>query len=81
MPPKMDNYHFTVDMTNQAINWVKAQQSMTPDKPFFVYYATGATHAPHHVPKEWADKYKGQFDKGWDAGPQLKRSSARRSWA
>ena len=53
-------------MTNQAINWVKAQQSMTPDKPFFVYYATGAVHAPHHVPKEWADKYKGQFDKGWD---------------
>ena len=65
-PPKMENYHFTVDMTNQAINWVKAQQSMTPDKPFMVYYATGATHAPHHVPKEWADKYKGQFDKGWD---------------
>ncbi len=65
--PKMPNYHFTVDMTNQAINWVKAQQSMTPDKPFFVYFATGATHAPHHVPKEWADKYKGQFDKGWDA--------------
>ena len=65
-PPKMKNYHFTVDMTNQAINWVKAQQSMTPDKPFFVYYATGAVHAPHHVPKEWADKYKGQFDKGWD---------------
>ena len=53
-------------MTNQAINWVKAQQSMTPDKPFFIYYATGAVHAPHHVPKKWADKYKGQFDKGWD---------------
>jgi arylsulfatase len=65
-PPKIEGYHFTVDMTNQAINWVKAQQSMTPDKPFFVYYATGAVHAPHHVPKEWADKYKGQFDKGWD---------------
>ena len=65
-PPKMENYHFTVDMTNQAINWVKAQQSMTPDKPFFVYFATGATHAPHHVPKEWADKYKAKFDKGWD---------------
>ncbi len=65
-PPKMENYHFTVDMTNQTINWIKAQQSMTPDKPFFVYFATGATHAPHHVPKEWADKYKGQFDKGWD---------------
>ena len=45
---------------------MKAQQSMTPDKPFFVYYATGAVHAPHHVPKAWADKYKGQFDKGWD---------------
>ena len=80
-PPKMENYHFTVDMTNQAINWVKAQQSMTPDKPFFVYFATGATHAPHHVPKEWADKYKGQFDKGWDAGARTKRSSGRRSWA
>jgi len=66
-PPKMKDYHFTVDMTNQAVNWVKAQQSMTPDKPFFVYYATGAVHAPHHVPKEWADRYKGQFDKGWDA--------------
>ena len=65
-PPKMKDYHFTVDMTNQAINWVKAQQSMTPHKPFFVYYATGAMHAPHHVPKAWADKYKGQFDKGWD---------------
>ena len=65
-PPKMKNYHFTVDMTNQAINWVKAQQSMTPDKPFFVYFATGAVHAPHHVPREWADKYKGKFDAGWD---------------
>ena len=66
-PPKMENYHFTTDMTNQAINYVKAQQSMTPDKPFFVYFATGAVHAPHHVSKEWSDKYKGQFDKGWDA--------------
>ena len=65
-PPKMEDYHFTTDMTNQAINWVKAQQSMTPDKPFFVYFATGAVHAPHHVSKEWSDKYKGQFDKGWD---------------
>jgi len=66
-PPKMENYHFTTDMTNQAINWVQAQQSMTPDKPFFVYFATGAVHAPHHVSKEWSDKYKGKFDKGWDA--------------
>jgi len=66
-PPKIDNYHFTTDMTNQAINWVKAQQSMTPDKPFFIYFATGAVHAPHHVSKEWSDKYMGKFDKGWDA--------------
>jgi arylsulfatase A-like enzyme len=66
-PPKMENYHFTTDMTNQSINWVKAQQSMTPDKPFFIYFATGAVHAPHHVSKEWSDKYKGEFDKGWDA--------------
>ncbi len=65
-PPEMENYHFTTDMTNQAINWVNAQQSMTPDKPFFIYYATGAVHAPHHVSKEWADKYKGKFDEGWD---------------
>ena len=65
-PPHTKGYHFTVDMTDQAIDWVKAQQSMTPDKPFFMYYATGAVHAPHHVPREWADKYKGQFDKGWD---------------
>jgi arylsulfatase len=64
--PKDPNYHFTVDMTNQAINWVSAQQSLTPDKPFFMYFATGATHAPHHAPKEYIDKYKGKFDQGWD---------------
>ena len=65
-PPKVDGYHFTTDMTNEAIGWVKAQQSMTPDKPFFMYFATGAVHAPHHVPKEWIEKYKGKFDAGWD---------------
>jgi arylsulfatase len=65
-PPKDPNYHFSVDMTNQAIAWMRYQQALTPDKPFFVYYAPGATHAPHHVPKEWADKYKGKFDQGWD---------------
>jgi arylsulfatase len=53
-------------MTDQAINWVKAQQSMTPDKPFFMYFATGATHAPHHVPPEWIAKFHGKFDEGWD---------------
>jgi arylsulfatase len=66
-PPKTEGYHFTTDMTNQAIQWVQAQQSLTPDRPFFMYYAPGAVHAPHHVPREWADKYRGQFDEGWDA--------------
>lgn len=59
-------YHFTTDMTDQAINWVSAQQSLTPDKPFYLYYATGATHAPHHAPQEWIDRYKGEFRGGWD---------------
>jgi arylsulfatase len=60
------DYHFTVDMTDQAINWVSAQQALTPGKPFYMYFATGATHAPHHVPKEWIAKFKGQFSSGWD---------------
>lgn len=59
------DYHFTTDMTNKAIEWIKFQHAMTPDKPFMVYYAPGATHAPHHVPKEWIEKYKGKFDAGW----------------
>jgi hypothetical protein len=59
------NYHFTTDMTNQAILGQR-QQSLTPDKPFYMYFAPGATHAPHHVPKEWIAKYKGQFAGGWD---------------
>ncbi len=65
-PPKKANYHFTTDMTNQAIEWTRYQKALTPDKPFFVYFATGATHAPHHAPKEWVAKYKGKFDRGWD---------------
>ena len=65
-PPHDPDYHFTVDMTNQAVNWMQAQQSLTPDKPFYMYFATGATHAPHHCPKEYIDKYKGKFDQGWD---------------
>lgn len=64
--PKDPNYHFTTDMTNQAISWMKTQQALQPDKPFFMYYAPGATHAPHHAPKEWIEKYKGKFDQGWD---------------
>jgi arylsulfatase len=62
-----EGYHFTEDMTDRAIDWIRQQKALMPDKPFFVYYAPGATHAPHHVPEEWSAKYKGQFDKGWDA--------------
>jgi arylsulfatase len=62
-----EGYHFTEDMTNKAIKWVRQQKALMQDKPFFMYFAPGACHAPHHVPKEWADKYKGQFDDGWDA--------------
>ena len=61
-----EGYHFTEDLADKAIQWVRRQKSLMPDKPFFMYFAPGATHAPHHVPKEWADKYKGKFDQGWD---------------
>jgi arylsulfatase A-like enzyme len=60
-------YHFTEDMTDKAIKWIRSQKALMPDRPFFVYFAPGATHAPHHVPAEWSDKYKGKFDQGWDA--------------
>ena len=61
-----EGYHFMADMTDKAISWIGQQKALMPDKPFFIYFAPGATHAPHHVPKEWADKYKGKFDQGWD---------------
>jgi arylsulfatase len=61
-----EGYHFMADMTEKAIVWTKQQHALAPDKPFFTYFAPGATHAPHHVPKEWADKYAGKFDQGWD---------------
>jgi arylsulfatase A-like enzyme len=60
------DYHVSTDITDKAIVWVRSQQSLTPDKPFFIYYAAAGTHDPHHVPKEWIDKYKGKFDQGWD---------------
>jgi arylsulfatase A-like enzyme len=59
-------YHFTEDMTDKAIKWIRQQKALMSDKPFFVYFAPGATHAPHHVPAEWSAKYKGKFDQGWD---------------
>ena len=62
-----EGYHLTEDLTDKAITWVSQQKSLMPDKPFFMYFAPGATHAPHHVPAEWSDRYKGRFDIGWDA--------------
>ena len=68
-PPATEEqrYHLTEDLTDRAVSWVRQQKALMPDKPFFVYFAPGATHAPHHVPKEWADGYAGEFDDGWDA--------------
>ena len=62
-----EGYHLTEDLTDRAVGWIHQQKALMPDKPFFVYFAPGATHAPHHVPKEWIEKYAGRFDDGWDA--------------
>lgn len=62
-----EGYHLTEDMADRAIGWIRQQKALMPDKPFFTYFAPGATHAPHHVPAEWSAKYKGRFDQGWDA--------------
>ncbi|MGE5169210.1 MAG: arylsulfatase, partial [Rudaea sp.] len=73
-PPRTaeEGYHLTEDLADRAINWVRQQKTLVGgDKPFFMYFAPGATHAPHHVPKDWADKYKGKFDHGWDRQREL----------
>ncbi len=62
-----EGYHLTEDLADNAISWIRQQKALMGDKPFFTYFAPGATHAPHHVPKQWADKYRGKFDDGWDA--------------
>lgn len=64
--PENPDYHFLTDMTDQTVAWLKLQKALTPDKPFFIYYAPGAVHAPHHVPRHWIDRWKGKFDQGWD---------------
>ena len=64
------------DMTDQAINWMRSVKALAPDKPFFMYFAPGAMHAPHHVPKEWIAKYKGRFDAG-GTGCAKRRSPGR----
>jgi len=60
------NYHLTTDIADKAIAWVRQAKAIAPEKPYFLYVATGATHAPHHTPREWIDKFKGKFDGGWD---------------
>ena len=64
--PDDPKYHFMTDMTDKAVAWIQYQKALTPGKPFFVYFAPGAAHAPHHVPKEWIERWKGKFDLGWD---------------
>lgn len=64
--PTGKDYYLPDDLTERTIRWMHDQKAQAPDRPFFIYYATGATHSPHHVPKAWADRYKGQFDQGWD---------------
>ncbi len=64
--PSDPNYHFMTDMTEKARAWIKYQKALTPDRPAFVYFAPGATHAPHHVPRSWIERWKGRFDQGWD---------------
>jgi arylsulfatase A-like enzyme len=73
--PSDPSYHFTEDMADKTIDWIKAQKAIYPDKPFFIYWAPGATHAPHHAPPEWIEKYQGAFDDGWDR--QRERTFAR----
>lgn len=70
-----EGYHLTEDLADHAVSWIRTQKALMPDKPFFVYFAPGATHAPHHVPTEWADKYAGKFADGWDV--QRERTFAR----
>ena len=66
-PPHDERYHLSEDLADRALTWMKHHRAYDPDKPFFMYWAPGASHGPHHIFKEWADKYKGQFDDGWDA--------------
>jgi arylsulfatase len=66
-PPHSETYHLSEDLADKAITWIKRHQAFSPDKPFLLYWAPGAGHGPHHIGKEWADKYKGKFDDGWDA--------------
>ena len=65
-PEHAEKYHLTTDLVDHAVTWMNAQKALAPDKPFFIYWAPGATHAPHHVYPEWVKPYEGKFDQGWD---------------
>ena len=65
--PEDPDYHFLTDMTDQTVAWLRYQKALTPEKPFFIYYAPGAVHAPHHLPADWIANWKGKLDGGWDA--------------
>jgi arylsulfatase A-like enzyme len=66
-PPRSEKYHLSEDLADKGLQWMRQHRAFAPDKPFFMYWAPGAGHGPHHIFKEWADKYKGKFDDGWDA--------------
>ncbi|MDQ8702605.1 arylsulfatase [Streptomyces sp. LHD-70] len=66
-----DGYHLTEDLVDHAVDWVRTQRTLTPDRPFFTYLALGASHAPLHVAHEWQEKYEGRFDHGWDRQREL----------
>ena len=72
-------FYFPEAMTDQAIDWIHGVRGHDSQKPWFLYYSTGCSHAPHHVGKEWSEKYKGRFDQGWDALAR-RPSSARSTW-
>ena len=74
-------YHLSEDLADDAISWLREHKAFAPDKPFFMYWAPGASHGPHQVPKEWSDKYKGKFDDGWDKYRERAFSRASNKWA
>ncbi|QWF23588.1 arylsulfatase [Nocardioides sp. LMS-CY] len=79
LPPKRaeEGYHLSEDLADDAIGWLRRHQAFEPDKPFFMYWASGCLHGPHHIMKEWADKYAGAFDDGWDAYRERVHESAK----
>lgn len=76
-----EGYHLSEDLADQAIDWIRKHKALQPEKPFLMYWASGAAHGPHHVAKEWADKYKGKFDEGWDvARERIFKNAKAKGW-